>query len=354
MPNAYRVTPLSPELYFAPMAHTRSIPASARPRLVILLVLLVCAFIFHLAFGGTWLTPADVVRTLFSGNTGEGMSVVVWQIRLPRALGCILVGAMLAVVGSSFQALFRNPLAEPYIVGVSSGAALGGVIAIITGLSGIWGGLGLMSAGFVTGMLSLLLVFAVARKRGVVDVQTLLLAGVVVGGLLSAMTTFGLFLAGQDANRVLRWLLGSTTPMFWDRLLVLGIVLLVGGSVLLSQSRALNAFAVGERTAQALGVDVGRLKRIVLIGGTAMVAVTVGAVGIIGFLGLIAPHIARRLVGVDWRVSMPAALLCGSIVLLFADVLAQRAVPGMELPVGVVTAILGAPVLLVLLKRESL
>jgi iron complex transport system permease protein len=326
--------------------------AAAVPILIGLFALVLVFFVLHLGYGGTWLGPVDVVKSLIGTQPDEGMSTVVWEIRLPRALGCVLVGAILAVVGSSFQALFRNPLAEPYVVGVSSGAAVGGVAAFLLGFSGLWGGLGTMAAGFVTGMLSLLVVFAVARKRGVVEVKTLLLAGVVVGALLSALTTFGLLLAGQDSNKVLRWLLGSTSPMFWDRLAVMALALAVGGGILMSQARALNAFAVGEKTAQTLGVDVGRLKSLVLVTGTALAAVTVGAVGIIGFLGLIAPHIARRLVGVDWRVSMPAAMLAGAGVLLVSDVLAQRAVPGMDMPVGVVTALLGAPMLLVLLKAE--
>lgn len=322
------------------------------PVLLILAGLLLLAFLIHLGVGGTWLLPGDVVRELFKGIGGGRENSVVWDIRLPRALGCVLVGAMLSVVGSAFQALFRNPLADPYIVGVSSGAAVGGVLSIVLGLDALWGGLGIMALAFVFGLAALGLVFLLARRRGVVDVSTLLLAGVVVGTLLSALTTLVLYMSGQDTNKVMRWLLGSMSPMFWDRLVVMAVAVTAGSALLFVQARNLNAFAIGESTARHLGINTGRLKAIVLVVGTALVSICVGAVGIIGFLGLVAPHIARRLLGVDWRVSMPAAVLVGSTLLLLADVLAQRAIPDTEIPVGVVTALVGAPFLLVLLRRE--
>lgn len=297
--------------------------------------------------------PGDVIRELFRGLTGDRANAVVWELRLPRALACVLVGAMLSVVGSSFQALFRNPLADPYVVGVSSGAAVGGSAAIVLGLEGLWGGLGIMGLAFLGGLGSLLLVFGLARRRGVVDVSTLLLAGVVVGSLLAALTTLVLYAAGEDTNKVLRWLLGSMTPMFYDRLVVMAVAAAVGSAVLILQARQLNAFAISESTAKHLGIDTRRLKWIVLVTGTVLAAICVGAVGIIGFLGLVAPHISRRLLGVDWRLSMPGALMIGPTLLLMADVAAQRALPNMELPVGVVTALLGAPFLLVLLRRDA-
>lgn len=321
--------------------------------LIALAVLLALAFLTHLGMGGTWLTPADVLRVLFHGDPSSRDYAVVWDIRLPRALGCILVGAMLSAVGSAFQALFRNPIADPYTVGVSSGAAAGGALAWVLNLTGLWGGLGMMGLGFIGGFGALAVVFALSKRRGVVDVKTLLLSGVVVGSLLSAITSFILFMAGQDTNKILKWLLGSMSPMFMDRVYVMAVTAAIGTTILLLQTRHLNPYAIGEATAKSLGVDTERLKTIVLVAGTAMTAVCVGAVGIVGFLGLVSPHIGRRLLGVDWRVSMPAAILIGPTLLLFADILAQRALPDTELPVGVVTAIIGAPFLLVLLKRDT-
>jgi iron complex transport system permease protein len=260
---------------------------------------------------------------------------------------------MLGIVGASFQSLFRNPLAEPYTVGVSSGAAVGGVLSLVLGWSSWFGGLGTMALAVVGGLLSLMLVFGLAQRRGVIDVPSLLLGGVVIGSLLAALTTLILYLAGEDTNRVLGWLLGSMTPMLWERVLILSIVLLIGTAILLIQGRKLNAFAIDETVAQHLGINTSRLKWVVLLTGTAMASVCVGAVGIIGFLGLVSPHIARRLLGVDWRMSMPGALMIGPMLLLIADMLSQRVIAGIEIPVGAVTALIGAPFLLVLLRRES-
>jgi len=303
---------------------------------------------------------AEIARQILAGPEGQGAQhTIVWQIRLPRGIAVMLVGAMLGAVGSAFQALLRNPLAEPYIVGVSSGAAVGGALALVFGVAGFAGGLSGMGAGFIGGLGALALVFALARRHGQVDVTTLLLAGVAVGALLSALLSFILLYAGQDTNRVLGFLLGHTSDMTWAKVAALAPILLIGLSLLMATSRALNAFAMGEGTAQRLGVDVPRLSRTILVTGTAMTAATVGAVGIVGFVGLVAPHIARRTVGVDWRVSLPMAALVGMLVMLLADLIAQRGLslltgnPGMEVNVGIVAAILGAPSLLILLRKQG-
>lgn len=311
--------------------------------------------LLHIGIGSyLWISPWQVLAEVARGNLGgsEVLNNVVWSLRLPRAIGCVLVGALLGGVGSVFQALFRNPLAEPYIIGVSSGAAVGGTVALVGGLAGAWYGLGVLAMGFAGGMGSLLLVTSLARRRGSISVPTLLLAGVVVGSLLSAVLTLILLTAGEDTYNVLRWLLGSMATLFWDRLAVMAIVLALGGAILVRISRQLNAFSVSETQAQQLGVDPVRLKWTVLVTGTAMASVAVGAVGIIGFLGLVAPHIARRLLGVDLRYSIAGSMLTGSALLLLADLAAQRLVPAIELPVGAITALLGAPALLALLRRE--
>ncbi len=328
--------------------------------LVFLGALAILAFLLHLGAGSSdshrfftlRLTPVEVVQELFRGHIGDTSSnTIVWAIRLPRALACILVGGLLGVVGSVFQGLFRNPLADPYIIGVSSGSAVGGAAALLLGLGAAMNGLAMTVFAFVGGLLTLMLVFGLARDRKTVDIQRLLLSGVVVGAMLSAVLTMMLSMAGRDTNEMLRWLLGSMTPMTWPKLWVMAVSLIIGTTLLLRQTKALNAFAVGEETAQRLGVPTRRLKSVVLGVGTAMTAVTVGAVGIVGFLGLASPHVARRLIGVDWRWSMLASGLVGMSILCVSDVLAQWGLPGGELQVGVVTAIVGAPFLLVLLKR---
>lgn len=319
------------------------------------LVVLV-SLVLHIGIGSSlWISPFQVISEIARGNLGgaDPVNTVVWEIRLPRAVGCLLVGALLGLVGAAFQALFRNPLAEPYVVGVSSGAAVGGSLALILRLSEAFFGLAGLGAAFAGGLASLGLVVALAKRRGVINVPTLLLAGVVVGSLLAALLSLILLAAGGDTNQVLRWLLGSMTPMFWPRVAILSVTLVFGTMILTRETRRLNAFAVGEDSAQRLGVDTARLKKRVLVTGTAMAAVAVGSVGIVGFLGLVAPHIARRMLGIDLRHSLIGAGLLGSILLLLADLLAQRSVPGTELPVGAVTAVLGAPTLLLLLRGKG-
>jgi iron complex transport system permease protein len=309
------------------------------PGLLALLGAVLLALALYIALGGSVpLSLVEVVRQLFLGDTGEaGPNAILWRVRLPRAVACGLVGAMLGAVGCSFQALFRNPLADPYVVGVSSGAAVGGTLAVLLGWEQ---GLAQPALAFVFGLGALGLVMAIGRKAGSGS-SSLLLAGVVTGAMLAAWVTLNLSLAGQDSGRVLRWLLGSTTPMFWDRVAWLAVVCV---------SRKLNAVAVSEFMAARQGVDTARVGRIVLIVGAAMVAATVGMVGMIGFVGLVAPHIARRIFGSDLRTTLPGSALIGALLLMAADVAAQRIQPGTELPLGAVTAVLGAPFLLVLLK----
>ena len=319
--------------------------------------------ILHIMIGGSMnLSPVQVVQEIFRGHMPDSITTpansTVWAIRLPRAIECILVGCILGLVGSAFQAQLRNPLAEPYIVGVRSGAAIGSAIAMIIGWDAWFGGLGSAAFGFLTGMASLGIVYGLASRRGVVDVTSLLLSGVVVGSLMASILSLCLLLAHQDTNKVLAWLLGNMGTANFEKVALLLVTLAIGSVVLIRQTRRLNAFAVGEEAALRLGVDVGRLRAVVLIVGTAMTAAAVGTVGIIGFLGLVAPHISRKLLGVDWRYSLFGSGLVGGILLLGSDVLSQRigtlfgTVIG-DLPVGIVTALIGAPSLLILLRKRA-
>ncbi len=322
--------------------------------LVLMKLAVLVFFILTVGLGGSvFIPPVDVIKELSRGQVVNemGNNYIVWQLRLPEACACVLVGGMLGIVGSAFQALFRNPLADPFIVGVASGAAVGGVAAMVSGAM-IFGTLTLPIAGFATGLGALALVMFLSRRHGLVDVSSLLLAGVVTGSLLAALQSLVLLMAGKDTNEVLRWLMGSMHPMFWDRVALLLVALVVGALTLTLQARQLNALAIGEDSAQRLGVNVKALRNKVLVTGTAMVAVCVGSVGVIGFLGLAAPHISRRLIGVDWRWSLMGSMLTGSGLLLLANVIATKATPTGELPVGIVTALLGAPFLLVLLRRD--
>lgn len=332
-----------------------AVPGRPKPILVlsVLLVAALTVFLVHVGWGTTDISLADVWGGVFGGDSYDANTVRV--LRLPRALSAVLAGALLGLVGSAFQAFFRNPLADPYVVGVSSGAAVGGALAIVLGFGAGWSGwmsgIGPMVFATIGGLLALSLVIALSVRRGVLEPQTLLLVGVVVGSMLSSVLSLILLWGGKDTNVVLSWLLGHLTPSFMNRVQLMAGVLLVGAPILIMQGKRLNALALGDETAGRLGVDTRKLKPIVLGLGAAMVAVTVGAIGIIGFLGLVAPHIARRLVGVDWRWSLVASGLIGSVLLCASDILAQRIVPNTEVPVGIVTAVIGAPFLVVLLRR---
>jgi iron complex transport system permease protein len=327
----------------------------------------IVVFLLHLGLGSTdFVSPWRVVQELFAGPGPQSpANDVVWAVRLPKALYCLLAGGILGIVGSAFQALFRNPLVEPFTIGVSSGAALGGALAQWMGMDVLLSYLGTPLFGFFGGLGSLLLVFGLSKRRSGSDPTTLLLAGVVVSSLLSAILSLVILLSGADSNRLMNWLLGSTSPQFMERVGLLAVLLVAGTMLLYRESRRLNAFAVSADTAQRLGIDPHRLKWRILIVGTAMAAAAVGTVGAIAFLGLVAPHIARKILGIDWRWSLPGSLLVGSGLLLASDVIAQRGIPWLSqtlagkdmlatsLPVGVVTAILGAPSLLILLRRSD-
>ena len=322
----------------------------------------VLALLVHLNIGShEWYAPWQVATELFRGHLADSdhpFNNIIWTIRLPRVLECVCVGGILGAVGSAFQAQLRNPLAEPYVVGVSSGAAVGSAIAMVCGFEAWFGGLGAAACGFTSGMLALGLVYALANRRGVVDVSTLLLAGVIVGALLSSVLSLTILLAGQNANRVLEALLGTMSTATFEKDAILFGALAIGSVILVRQTRLLNAFAMGEESAARMGVDVAKLRAIVLITGTAMTAAAVGAVGIVGFLGLVAPHISRRVLGVDWRYSLIGSCLIGSALLILADLIAQRigslfSMAMTEVPVGIVTAVIGAPSLLILIRKKG-
>lgn len=314
--------------------------------LVAALIGVVVCGLLHVAFGGSVrLSAAEIWGQIARGPLpdGDANNVIVWQIRLPRALGTLLVGAALAGVGAAFQALFRNPLAEPYTVGSSGGATVGGTLAVVLSLTG-WMNMGIVAGAVLGASAATVLVVTLGRTR-----PQLLLAGVVVSTLTASLTTVLLLATGHDTNQVMRWLLGSTSAMLWPQVAVLVSGVAVGLFVFMALGRALNAMASSE-SAETLGVDVVRVGRTVLGVGAVTTACAVGTVGLIGFVGLVAPLMARRTIGADARRVVPLAACFGAVLLLLADLAAQLVVPGREMPVGAVTAVLGAPVFLSLLR----
>ena len=321
-------------------------------RLLFLLLLVAGALLLSVAVGASGLSPGKVLGALrWSGD--ETARTIVWQLRLPRAALALLAGGALALTGAVFQALLRNPLAEPYILGVAGGGAVGAVGAVVLGLATALPALVPLAA-LAGAAGAILLVFRVAaRAGGALDTRVLLLAGVVVGAFFNAIILLLLTLADVESFRsAVFWMMGSLAGASWSAAALLAVYLLPAVLVLLSFARAFNAIAVGEETAQHLGVPVERVKLLAYFVASLAVGACVAACGVIGFVGLIVPHALRLLWGSDHRLLLPASLLAGGAFLLLADTAARTIAPPAELPVGVVTAVVGVPIFVVLLRRS--
>ena len=327
--------------------------ATALALLAVVLLVVTAAALF---LGSAGLSPAAVARALVGRAEASSIeAVVTLSLRLPRVVAAVLAGAALAVAGVGFQALTRNPLAEPSVLGVSSGAAFGVVLAQILGLqTGIVAALGVAAFAFAGALLAAGIVYAVARAPGGLAVQTLLLAGVIVGIFFSAAITVIISLV--DFNRlsgVIHWLLGNLAPIPRASLALFALLAAGGVWLILRRARELNLLALGEEAAGQLGVDAERLKRRVFVGAALLTGTVVAFTGPIGFVGLIVPHVLRGLVGQDNRLLVPTAAVAGAAFLLAADTLARNVVAPAELSVGVITAFCGAPFFVWVLRTRS-
>ncbi|CAM5292140.1 FecCD family ABC transporter permease [Streptomyces abikoensis] len=321
---------------------------------------LLAALTASVCLGSSDVPLADVWSSVVRGVTGRQpvpgtQDLIVWRLRVPRALLAAVVGAGLGLVGTAVQALVRNPLADPYLLGISSGASLGAVAAIVLG-AGAGGllGLGLSAAAFAGALASFALVWAMARRGGGFSPLRLVLAGVGIGQFLSGFTHYLVLQAGDDqqTHGVLFWLMGSLGGAQWSALGVPAAAVLLGLAALLARARALDAVLMGDETAAGLGVDVTRLRRELFVVTSVLTGVLVSVSGAIGFVGLMVPHVCRMVVGGAHRVLLPVAALFGAVLLVVVDLVARTALPDQELPVGVVTALIGAPTLLYLLDRR--
>ncbi len=326
-------------------------PRRAAAVLATLAMLVVIAFAISLRVGSVTLDARAVVVAL-SGRGDPATVAIIRELRLPRATVAMLIGAALAVSGVTFQALLRNPLAEPYVLGVSGGAALGAVAAIVVGaaMPVPWS---VSAAAFAGAALAILLVLRIAAGVGpTLDTRVLLLAGVVVGAFANAGIFLILSVADVAAFRsAAGWMMGSLSGSTWPGAATLAAYLVPSLALLLTLARPLNALAIGEDTAAYLGISVERTKWLAYGAASLLAAASVAAAGIIGFVGLIVPHAARLAWGSDHRILLPASALLGAAFLLLADTLARTAVAPTELPLGAVTAVIGVPLFVALLRR---
>jgi iron complex transport system permease protein len=284
--------------------------------------------------------------------------LIIWQVRMPVVLGAAFVGAALAVAGVLFQGMLRNPLADPFLIGTSSGAALGAAIAFVLPLDTVYGSFFSLTPvlAFIGAMLTVLLVYAIARSDGHTPVVTLLLAGVVINAVLVACQTLILTLSPHaqfGLEALFNWLSGGVSVASWPPIIIVGTITLAGIVCALMLAGVLDAFALGEESAAHLGLNVERRKIVIIALGSLLTAAAVSISGLIGFVGLVTPHAMRLILGPRHRLLLPASALGGAIFLTLADLLARVVIAPSVLPVGVFTALVGAPFFLFLLRRSK-
>jgi iron complex transport system permease protein len=326
-------------------------PHTARP-FVLAALALAGAGLLSLLAGSVPVSLADLFQSLQPGTQSTARTILL-SLRLPRTILVAMTGAALAGSGTAYQGLFRNPLADPYLIGVASGAGLGAVAAMSLRWPGTaLGMLAIPLAAFVSGLLTVGVVYLLARVGHALPASNLILAGVAVSSFATALTSFLMLRASGELRRALAWLLGGATISGWQPVLALLPYWVVGLGILLTFGHALNVLQFGDEQAQQLGLPVSRIRRWIIIAASLTTAAAVSFAGIIGFVGLIVPHILRLLTGPDYRRLLPLSLLGGATLLLGADVLARVLLAPQELPVGIVTALAGAPFFLWILRRS--
>jgi iron complex transport system permease protein len=334
-------------------AHTRPHTPLTQRRLsltiILLLVGLAAAMIIGTSVGSVAIPVNEVLAALVnSDSVPQTTHTIVVALRLPRVLYAVVVGMGLSVAGLVLQALLHNPLAEPYILGISSGGTLGTILAMALAL-GPWL---TPLASFAGSGSVMLLVYMVAHRRGQLDTYTLLLAGVMIGAFFNAVILLIIALFNQELRNAFLWLMGNLSAAGADSLVLVGPVVLVSSVYLSSHAKSYNLVATGDEAATQLGVDVGSLKRRSYVVASLITGLVVSVSGVVGFVGLIIPHICRILFGPDHRILFPASAIAGAIFLLLADVLARTVIAPAEIPVGAVTAALGAPIFVYLLRTR--
>ena len=305
-----------------------------------LTLLLAAAMAGSCLLGAADIRMADIVN-----------SQIFWQLRLPRVLMSVLVGAVLSVCGAAYQSIFRNPLTDPYVLGVSSGASLGAAVAILLGLEAFLWGVGGMA--LAAALATVWLIYRIASIGNRMHTTTLLLTGVCLTLLISALISFLMVLNQEKMDSIIFWTMGSFGSSSWTDVAVMAPVAVAGMGVVLWYSRDLNLLLAGSEAAKSMGCEVEKVKRVLLLATTLMVAFAVSSCGVIGFVGLIVPHAVRLVAGADNRRVVPYSMLCGALFVLVCDTLARYLLRPSELPVGSLTSMVGAPMFIYLLYRNK-
>lgn len=334
-------------------------PALVFPLLVCLLAL---ALLLATRFGAVGIDAPQIVGVVLKRVLGLDLGLawsaadeaIIWQLRLPRVLGAALVGAGLAGAGVVFQGLLRNPMADPYLLGTSGGAALAATLAFLIPLQfGVMNPAIVPAAAFVGALGAVLLVYRLARVGARTPITTLLLAGFAASSMMAALMSFLMLLNQNTLERVVLWTMGGVSANGWGQITVVAPLIAVGLALAFALANDLNAFLLGEEQAAALGVVVERRKFFLLVVGALLTGAAVALSGLVGFVGLIVPHVVRLVLGPEHRRLLPAAVLSGAIFLVLADLLARLLIAPAEIPLGVVTALAGAPFFIYLLRRNK-
>ncbi len=331
------------------------------PIVILLVAAVIGAVVISLGMGYIKITPLEVLRIVASGLSGDeslvnGLDtvwpVVVMDVRLPRILTAVIVGAGLAVSGTIFQGILLNPLADPYTLGISAGAAFGAALALLADIVFL-GAYSVPIFAFAGAVGTLVVVLRLSSFDGQMSANTLILSGVIVGAILSAGLSFIKYVADEQVAVIIFWLMGSFASKTWPEVWLVFWCVLVGVGVAIFYGRDLNIMSLGQRSSDSLGVDTAWVRKILLVTASLLAAACVSVSGIIGFIGLIVPHLMRFLVGPDNRKLLPASMLAGAILLLGADTLSRAVLPA-EVPVGVLTALIGGPFFCYIFRKRQM
>lgn len=315
--------------------------------IVILMLVLIISLIVSLCFGSELFTPKQIFD-IFANKSEDYESVILFDVRMPRILLAAIAGACLAVSGTIFQGILKNPLADPYITGTSSGAALGATVAIVLNLSI----LPTLLFAFLGSTIIMLCVYLFSLKQKRISVETFLLSGVIAGAFCSSLVSLLMTVSGNDMHKIVWWLMGSLSGREeWDYVLFILACFIIGFSIVLYYSPHINLLSMGENIAKSKGIDTERLKLILISSGCLLTAGAVSVCGTIGFVGFMIPHIMRGLFGGDHRILMVSSALGGAIFLMLADTVSRSLFAPSELPCGVITALCGVPLFFFVLKK---